>query len=492
MNEQSQEGALALHQRIQAGELSALEVLDNTFATIEKLDPQIEAFNCLTKDFAYKTAEEVDKAIKAGQRLPLLAGVPLALKDNIHLKGVKTTCSSKILENYVAPFNATVTNKLCEHMIPVVGKTNLDEFAMGSSTENSAFRKTKNPWDLSRVPGGSSGGSAAAVASGQTFISLGSDTGGSVRQPAALCGTVGLKPTYGLVSRYGLVAFASSLDQISPFASNVQDIAAVLQVISGADPLDSTSLQNVPPMDYLASLDKPIEGLKVGYITELLEAGLQPDTKAAIESAMKTFESLGAKVEPVSLPNLRYAIASYYIIATAEASSNLARYDGVRYGSRLNADKDILQMYLSTRAQGFGDEVKRRIMLGTFSLSSGYYEAYYGKAQKVRQLITNDFKNAFNQFDLLLGPTSPTTAFKIGEKSSDPVEMYLSDIATIPVNLAGIPAISIPCGFDQQHLPIGLQLIGPHLSEAVLLQAASAFESKTSLKNLHPQTLASV
>ncbi len=368
----------------------------------------------------------------------------------------------------------------------------MDEFAMGSSTENSAFKITRNPWDPNRVPGGSSGGSAAAVASGQTMLSLGSDTGGSVRQPAALCGIVGLKPTYGLVSRYGLVAFASSLDQISPFAGNVEDLAALLQVIAGPDPLDSTSLQNVPNMDFMANLTKPVEGLKIGYISELMDAGLQPETKAAIEAAIKIYQDLGATVEPVSLPNLKYAIASYYIIATAEASSNLARYDGVRYGLRMENERDILNMYMKTRASGFGNEVKRRIMLGTFSLSSGYYEAYYGKAQKVRQLIRNDFKQAFSRFDLILGPTSPTTAFRIGEKSNDPVQMYLSDIATIPVNLAGIPAISLPCGFDQQHLPIGLQLFGAHLSEPLLLQAAKAFETQTGLKNLRPEAVASV
>ncbi len=484
--------ALELHQQIQAGERSAVEVLDETFSTIEKLDGQIQAFNALTKDIAYATANQVDQKVKAGETLPLLAGVPLALKDNIHMEGVKTTCSSKILQDYVAPFNATVTNHLNRHLIPIVGKTNMDEFAMGSSTENSAFNKTKNPWDVARVPGGSSGGSAAAVASGQTLISLGSDTGGSVRQPASLCGIVGLKPTYGLVSRYGLVAFASSLDQISPFAMNVSDLAALFQVIASPDTMDSTSIQDPPQVDYMAELNKPVEGLKIGYIAELLDAGLQPEVKAAIEKAIQTYRDMGAMVEAVSLPNIKYAIASYYIIATAEASSNLARYDGVRYGLREMDDKDIYQMYLATRAKGFGNEVKRRIMLGTFSLSSGYYDAYYGKAQKVRQLIRNDFSKAFSQFDFLIGPTSPTTAFKIGEKSSDPVQMYLSDIATIPVNLAGIPAISIPCGFDNQHLPIGLQLFGPHLSEAGLLRTAYAFETQTGLKNLRPEALATV
>lgn len=478
--------ALELHRQIQQGQVSAVSVVEQAFAAIEAQDTEIGAFNCLTQDYALQVATAVDKKAQAGDPLPLLAGVPLALKDNIHLKGVKTTCSSKILENFTAPFDATVTAKLAGHLIPIVGKTNLDEFAMGSSTENSATKITKNPWDTTRVPGGSSGGSAAAVASGQTSLSLGSDTGGSVRQPAALCGIVGLKPTYGLVSRYGLVAFASSLDQISPFARNVEDVAALLQVIAGPDIRDSTSLQNPGPLDYLSALSQPVEGLKIGYIQELMDAELQPEVKAAMENAIETYRALGATVEGVSLPYLKYATASYYIIATAEASSNLARYDGVRYGLRLDGEKDILQMYMATRAQGFGDEVKRRIMLGTFSLSSGYYDAYYGKAQQVRQLIRRDFTNAFSRFDALLGPTSPTTAFKIGEKSSDPVQMYLSDIATIPVNLAGIPAISIPCGFDDNHLPIGLQLFGPHLSEALLLRTAYAFESKTGLKNLHP------
>lgn len=481
-------GALELHRRIQNGELSARTVLDAAFSAIETRDEQIQAFNALTKELAYQTADQADQRVQAGETLPLLAGVPLAVKDNMHIKGVRSTCSSKMLENFIAPFDATVTTKLNSHLIPLVGKTNMDEFAMGSSTENSAFRITRNPWDLNRVPGGSSGGSAAAVASGQVPLSLGSDTGGSVRQPASLCGIVGLKPTYGLVSRYGLVAFASSLDQISPFAGNVQDAAAILQVIAGFDPLDSTSL-NLPEVpNYLAELEKPVDGLKVGYIQELMDDGIQPDVKAAVESAIQTFETLGATVEPVSLPHLKYAVASYYIIATAEASSNLARYDGVRYGLRLNEEKDILHMYMATRANGFGAEVKRRIMLGTFSLSSGYYEAYYGKAQKVRQLIRRDFDQAFSRFDVIIGPTSPTTAFNIGERVDDPVQMYLSDIATIPVNLAGIPAISVPCGFDRQHLPIGLQILGPHLSEALLLRAAYAFEAQTGLKNMTPSS----
>ena len=484
--------ALSVFKRIQQGELSAQQVVEETYQTIATQEPALAAFNHLTTDLAYQTAESVDRKVKAGEMLPLLAGVPLALKDNIHVAGIKTTCSSRILENFVAPYNATVTEKLLAHQIPIIGKTNMDEFAMGSSTENSAFAKTRNPWDTTRVPGGSSGGSAAAVASGEVLLALGSDTGGSVRQPASLCGISGLKPTYGLVSRYGLVAFGSSLDQISPFATNIEDMAALLQVITGPDPQDSSSILDAPPVDYLAALQQPIRPLKIGYISELLDAGLQPEVKAAVEQAIQTFESLGAIVEPVSMPHFKYAIAAYYIIATAEASSNLARYDGVRFGLRQEQGKDILAMYQATRAQGFGSEVIRRIMLGTFCLSSGYYDAYYGKAQKIRQLIRADFRQAFSQYDLLISPTSPTTAFKLGEKADDPVQMYLADIATIPVNLAGIPAMSVPCGFDDSNLPIGLQIFAPHLAEVKLLQAALAFENATGLKNLSPKASATV
>lgn len=486
--------ALDLHEQVKNGAVSAVSIVEDTFRRIDALDGPIHAFVSLTRDLALETAAETDRKAAAGEPLPLLAGVPLAVKDNINVKGFSTTCSSRILEGYVSPYDATVTRKVKQHLMPIVGKTNLDEFAMGSSTENSALGVTRNPWDTSRVPGGSSGGSAAAVAAGETWLSLGSDTGGSVRQPAALCGLVGLKPTYGLVSRYGLVAFASSLDQISPFTRNVADAAALLQVISGFDPQDSTSLDITVP-DYLAALKKPLESvtgekkLRVGVIAELDGEGMQPEVAEAFRQSVETFRAMGATVENISIPGIRHAIASYYILATAEASSNLARFDGVRYGLRVDGD-NIAVMYGKTRAQGFGPEVKRRIILGTFCLSSGYYDAYYGKAQKVRELLRREFRAAWERADVLLCPTSPTTAFKIGEKADDPVSMYLSDIATIPVNLAGIPAISIPCGFDAQKLPIGLQIIGPHLSEERLLRIAHAFEQKTGLLNLSPQTAA--
>lgn len=476
--------ALSLHEQIKSGQKSAVSVLEQTFKQIDAVDGKVGAFNSLTRELAAETAAEVDRKVKAGESLPLLAGVPLAVKDNINVKGFPTTCSSKILEGYVSPYDATVTTRVKSHLLPIVGKANLDEFAMGSSTENSATKLTRNPWDLERVPGGSSGGSAAAVASEQTLLSLGSDTGGSVRQPAALCGLVGLKPTYGLVSRYGLVAFASSLDQVSPFARNVKDTAAILQVIGGFDERDSTSLQYQLP-NFLETIDKPIEKLKVGIIGELNGEGMQPEVAEAFRKSVETFEKLGAEIHTLSIPSIKYAVASYYIIATAEASSNLARFDGVRYGQRVEGET-IYETYCKTRAKGFGPEVKRRIVLGTFSLSSGYYDAYYGKAQKVRKVLKNEFDKAWQQVDVLICPTSPSTAFKIGEKANDPVSMYLSDIATIPVNLVGIPAINVPCGFDNSNLPIGLQIMGPHLSEEKLFRVSQMFESATGLANLSP------
>jgi aspartyl-tRNA(Asn)/glutamyl-tRNA(Gln) amidotransferase subunit A len=482
------QSALDLAQAIQQQQTTAVAALDATWAAIDATEPTLQAFNALHKDYALQAAEAIDAKAKAGETLPLLAGVPIALKDNMHLAGTPTTCSSKILQGYTAPYHATVTQKLIDNGLPIVGKTNLDEFAMGSSTENSATRQTRNPWDTDRVPGGSSGGAAACVAGGQVLLSLGSDTGGSVRQPAALCGIVGLKPTYGLVSRYGLVAFASSLDQISPFATDVADVAALLEVIMGFDGHDSTSLHAPTGFDLRRQLGKDLTGVKIGVITELLDSpGLQPEIAENMAYAIETYKSLGATIERISIPSTQYAIAVYYILATAEASSNLARFDGVRYGLSVREnDGDLLTMYRQTRGQGFGPEVKRRIMLGTYALSSGYYDAYYGKAQKVQQLMRQEFKAAFGKVDLLLGPTSPTTAFKFGEKSSDPVSMYLSDIATIPVNLVGIPGISVPSGFDQQGLPIGLQLMGPHFSEPRLLQAAHAFEQASGLSRLLP------
>ncbi len=474
--------ALQTHQQISRGEKTAVSILEAAFQKIEATEPAIGAFVSLTRDAAMAAAVETDRKVTAGEPLPLLAGVPLALKDNINLKNYPTTCSSKILTGYISPYDATVTLKLKQNLIPIVGKTNMDEFAMGSSTENSALQKTRNPWDTSRVPGGSSGGSAAAVASGETLIALGSDTGGSVRQPASFCGLVGVKPTYGTVSRYGLVAFASSLDQISPFASNVEDASALLQVISGFDPRDSTSL-DVPVPDYMATLKNPLKPLRVGIIGELDGTGMQPEVAEAFEKAIGVFKALGATIKTVSLPSLKHAVATYYILATAEASSNLARFDGVRYGLREDAET-LNEMYSKTRAAGFGTEVKRRIMLGTFCLSTGYYDAYYGKAQKVRELMRREFNAAWANVDVLICPTAPSTAFKIGEKSDDPVSMYLSDIATIPVNLVGIPALSLPCGVDQHNLPIGLQLIGPHHSEATLFQLAHAFEKAVAFQPL--------
>ena len=478
--------ALQLFEQIKTGKLSAESLLNETYADIEARDTQIGAFLALTKDLAYETAREVDKRVREGKELPLLAGVPVALKDNINVQGYPTSCASKILEGYISPYDATVVARLKANLIPIVGKTNLDEFAMGSSTENSALQKTHNPWDLERVPGGSSGGSAAAVSAGLVPMSLGSDTGGSVRQPAALCGLYGLKPTYGLVSRYGLVAFGSSLDQISPFARNTADAAALLSVIAGFDNKDSTSVAPKMDGDYLAGITGDIKNLKVGIITELNGEGMQPAVTESFKKAIEVFKNLGASIQTVAIPSINYAVPMYYVIATAEASSNLARFDGVRYGLRVEGE-DIGRMYRNTRAEGFGAEVKRRIMLGTFALSAGYYDAYYGKAQKARQLLRNELKETWQKVDVLICPTSPNTAFKIGEKSNDPVAMYLQDIATIPVNLAGIPAISVPCGFDENNLPIGLQIMGPHLSEQRLLQVSRAFEEATGLANLSPK-----
>ena len=467
-------------------EISAKELVDASYNKIEEVDGELNAFISLTKESAYKTADEVDKKIKANSDLPPLAGIPMAIKDNMCMKGVRTTAASKILENFVSPYNATVLEKLEENLIPIIGKTNMDEFAMGSSSENSAFNPVKNPWNTGSVPGGSSGGSAVAVSSGESIISLGSDTGGSIRLPASFCGVVGMKPTYGRVSRYGLIAFASSLDQIGPFANCVEDAALTLQTISGHDPKDSTSInQSVP--DYTATIKQDIKGLRIGVMSEMLIDGVNPEVKDAITRSIKTFENLGAKIEEISIPHTKYAISVYYIVAMAEASSNLARFDGVKYGYR-NPDADnLMDMYTKTRAEGFGDEVKRRIMLGTYALSSGYYEAYYKKAQQIRTLIKRDFDKAFEKVDLLLSPVCPTTAFDIGAKIDDPLSMYLMDICTLMVNLAGVPGISIPCGFDSKGLPIGLQLIGPVLSEELMLRAAYNFEQATDFHTKHPE-----
>ena len=466
-------------------EISAVELVKEAIEQVKAVDGELGAFNSLCEEQAIETAKNVDEKIANGEKIPALAGIPLALKDNMNYKGSKTTASSKILENFVSPYDATVVKKLKENFIPIIGKTNLDEFAMGSSNENSAFKNVKNPWDLNKVPGGSSGGSAAAVAGFESTISLGSDTGGSIRLPASFCGIVGLKPTYGRVSRYGLIAFASSLDQIGPFARSVEDAALLLEAISGYDKNDSTSL-NLPVPNYAAALKKDIKGLKIGVIKELLGEGVAPDVKKAIENAIDTYKSLGAEIVEISLPLLKHSIGVYYIVATAEASSNLARFDGVKYGHRTPDAKNLLEMYTKTRAEGFGDEVKRRIMLGTYALSSGYYDAYYKKAQQVRHLIKNDFDKVFETVDVLLSPTCPYTAFEIGSKVEDPLSMYLTDIGTISANLAGIPGMSIPCGFDNSGMPVGMQLLAPALQEEKLLNIAYNFEQATDFHTKTP------
>ncbi|MFI3301524.1 MAG: Asp-tRNA(Asn)/Glu-tRNA(Gln) amidotransferase subunit GatA, partial [Candidatus Gastranaerophilales bacterium] len=443
MNELLKKSATEQSLALKNKEISAVELTNSAFDRIEQIESKLNSFNSLTKDIALDTAKKVDEKIAKGEELPLLAGVPLALKDNMNLKGSKTTASSKILENFVSPYNATITEKLLNNYVPILGKANLDEFAMGSSNENSAFGKVYNPWDLNKVPGGSSGGSAASVAACEVTLSLGSDTGGSIRLPASFCGIVGMKPTYGKVSRYGLIAFASSLDQIGPFARTVEDCANLLEVISGYDPKDSTSL-NLPVENYSTSLNNDIKGLRVGVIKELMGEGLSDDVSKAMQKAVEDYKALGAEIVEISLPNIKYSIGIYYILATAECSSNLARFDGVKYGYRTPSAENLMEMYTKTRAEGFGPEVKRRIMLGTYALSSGYYDAYYKKAQQLRRLIAQDFAEAFEKADILISPTCPNTAFEIGSKTSDPLAMYLTDIATISANLAGIPGMSLP------------------------------------------------
>ena len=463
-----------LHKMLKAGEVSATEICRDVFSRIKEVEEKVQAYITLTEHIALRKAKEVDEKIAGGEEIAPLSGIPVAIKDNMCVKGIRTTCSSKILSNYNPVYTSTAVKKVLEQDIILTGKTNLDEFAMGSSTENSAFQVTHNPWKLGTVPGGSSGGSAAAVAGGEAIMALGSDTGGSIRQPASLCGVVGLKPTYGMVSRYGLVAFASSLDQIGPITKDVTDCALLLNFISGFDPRDSTSVKS-EEKDYTKALVDDIKGLRMGLPRELISEGIQPEVKNAVENAAKLLQNLGASVEETSLPSTNYALSAYYIIAPAEASSNLARYDGVRYGYRTDQAEDVLDMYMKTRAEGFGDEVKRRIMLGTYALSAGYYAAYYGQAQKIRTLIVEDFDKAFSRFDVLLAPTSPTVAFEIGEKAADPLRMYMSDACTIPVNLAGLPGISLPCGLAGG-LPIGLQIMGKAFDEETVLRVAYAFE----------------
>jgi aspartyl-tRNA(Asn)/glutamyl-tRNA(Gln) amidotransferase subunit A len=455
--------------------LTATALAEEFYIRIKQEDPEIGAFLTLSKERAAAKAAEIDKLAEAGNPLPPLAGIPVAIKDVMVTRDVRTTAGSKILENFVPPYDCTAVARMEAAGAMVLGKLNCDEFAMGSSTENSAYHPVHNPRDKSRVPGGSSGGSAAAVAAGMAVATLGSDTGGSIRQPASFCGVVGLKPTYGRVSRYGLIAFASSLDHIGPFTNTVKDAALVLRTIAGRDPMDSTSAP-VPVPNYVSELETPVEGLRVGVAKEYFGDGLDPEVRAAVEAAIQKLAELGCEIVPVSLPHTEYAIPTYYIVATAEASSNLARYDGVRYGFRARNARTLSDMYRLTRDGGFGLEVKRRIMLGTYVLSAGYYDAYYLKAQKVRTLLTRDFDEAFKKVDVIAAPTCPTPAFRLGEKVNDPLAMYLADIYTVTANLAGIPGISVPCGENHEKLPIGLQLFGRHFDETTILRVAHAYE----------------
>jgi aspartyl-tRNA(Asn)/glutamyl-tRNA(Gln) amidotransferase subunit A len=468
--------ALGLADSVRTGRRSASSVVEEYLSRIDDGEARVHAFNQVTGDAARDAAAEVDQLVATGRDPGPLAGVPVALKDNLCTRGVPTTCSSRILDGWLPPYDASVVALLRRAGAVPIGKTNLDEFAMGSSTENSAFGPTHNPHDPARVPGGSSGGSAAAVAAGFAPLALGTDTGGSIRQPAALCGVVGVKPTYGLVSRYGLIAFASSLDQIGPFATTVADAAGLFDVITGHDPLDSTSLVEDPPVAS-ARLGVGVEGVRVGVVTELITAeGIAPDVTARVREAATALSDAGAKVDEISVPAAIYGLSAYYLIAPAEASSNLARYDGVRYGLRCDAD-DITSMYRATRAAGFGPEVKRRIMLGTYALSAGYYDAYYGQAQRVRTLIIRDFDAAYQTVDVLLAPTAPTTAFALGEKTADPMAMYLSDVCTIPSSLAGHPAMSVPFGVGDDGMPVGVQVLAPALAETLMFQVAAVLEA---------------
>ncbi len=470
---------------LRSKKLSSVQLTEAVFSRIDQVEEKVQAFAHLTRENALEQAKNADTRIAAGEEAPLL-GIPIALKDLICTKGIRTTCSSKILDQFVSPYNATVTEKLIQAGAVIVGKTNMDEFAMGSSNENSHYHPTMNPWALDRVPGGSSGGSAVAVSAHQCVAALGSDTGGSIRQPASFCGVTGLKPTYGRVSRFGLVAFASSLDQIGPLTKTVADTATLLNVISGKDPRDSTSA-DVPPPDFTQALKKDVQGMKLGIPKEYFTGGINPDVEKVIQDGIRTLESLGMKTVEVSLPHLDYAVATYYIIACAEASTNLSRFDGVKYGYRTDKTDSLVSMYENTREEGFGEEVKRRIILGTFVLSSGYYDAYYLKGQKVRTLIKQDFENALNQCDVIASPVAPYPAFKLGEKLDDPLQMYLADIYTISANLAGIPAMSIPCGFTStENLPVGLQLMGKHFDESSLITVGHKFQQATDFHSKEP------
>jgi len=468
----------ALHDLLVKKEVTSREATEALYRRIGEVEGKVKAYLRLTEEEAFRQADQADSKIASGKGMGDLIGVPIGLKDILCTKGIQTTCGSKILEGYIPFYDGTVIKKLKERDAVFLGKLNMDEFAMGSSTENSGFHVTHNPWDLKRIPGGSSGGSAAAVAADECIGALGTDTGGSIRQPAACCGVVGLKPTYGRVSRYGLIAFASSLDQIGPITKDVEDCAILLNAVSGYDPCDSTSVNTGVP-DFKQSLKKDVKGIRIGIPEEYFLEGMDAEVEKAVRDAIDSFKKWGADVQRVSLPHTEYAVAVYYIIATAEASSNLARYDGVKYGLRSKGYRDLMEMYTQTRAKGFGKEVKRRIILGTYVLSAGYYEAYYRKASQVRTLIKNDFQEAFQKVDVIVAPTAPTPAFRIGEKTENPLQMYLSDIHTIPVNMAGIPAISIPCGFNHEGLPIGLQIMGKHFDEGMLLRVAYTFEQNT-------------
>ena len=470
---------------IDSGQAGAVEICRAHLERARTVDPQVKAYRAVLEKDALEQAERVDRKRRAGEPLGSLAGVPIAVKDVLCVRGAPVTCGSRILEGFVPPYDATSVARLRRADAVLIGKTNMDEFAMGSSTENSAFEKTRNPWDLDRVPGGSSGGSAAAVAAEEVPAALGSDTGGSIRQPAAFCGVPGMKPTYGRVSRYGLVAFASSLDQIGPFGATVEDVARVLHVIAGHDRLDSTSAPLAVP-DYALGLRRGAAGLRVGMPKEYFPRGIDPEVDGAVRAALRKAEAAGATVRDISLPHTEYAIPTYYILATAEASSNLARYDGIRYGLRAGGAEGLAELYLRTRRQGFGAEVKRRIMLGTYVLSAGYYDAYYLKGLKVRTLVRGDFDRAFEQVDVIVTPTSPTAAFRFGEKADDPLSMYLSDIFTVTINLAGLPGISIPCGLTRERLPIGLQIVGRRFDEETVLRLAAALEGTIRFREARP------
>ena len=475
-----------LSDKLKAKEVSSTEITKSVIERIEKVEGTIGSYITSTHEQALETAKLVDNKIANGEEIAPLEGIPMAIKDNICTEGIKTTCASKMLENFIPPYDAFVAKKIKEINAPVLGKLNMDEFAMGSSTENSYFKKTKNPYNTDKVPGGSSGGSAASVSADTAVYTLGSDTGGSIRQPASFCGVVGLKPTYGLVSRFGLVAFASSLDQIGPLTKDVTDSAMVLNLIAGHDKMDSTSI-NIPKEEYTKALVNDVKGMKIGIPNDYIGEGINEDVKNAILKAVETYKALGAEIEFFDMKASKYALPAYYIISSAEASSNLARYDGIKYGYRTDSFESLDDLYKKTRSEGFGKEVKRRIMLGTYALSSGYYDAYYKKAQQVRTVIKNDFDAAFERYDFILTPTAPTTAFNIGSKTTDPLQMYLEDICTVSINIASVPAISIPCGFDKENMPIGMQLIGKAFSESTLLRAAYTFEQNADLPKIRPQ-----